>query len=458
MNNIKELKYSLKNNPVKCSWWGQRAHDALGLSYILDLDFLVCCDWGADTENIWGEKVVSLERLTKKRGNFSNEDLNFALSGELKHDILDRLSGGSACIMYRSLEELEGIASGNNKIKIFSASNNLKRTFDDKILFRKILKELGLNIIPGETVILQDSNYSSLMKKWGKEYMLRYPVASSGSRTFLVKNRDEHEMIKNNYVTDVPVIAEGYLPGYSLNINAVIGGNKIYLSPPSVQVIGVPCLISGRFGFAGNDFSSAKNIDGRIMEEIKYSTLKIAGYMLENGFKGMMGIDFIVYEGKLYPVEINPRFQNSTSLLTLLEIKEGKIPLVLRHLKQFDRLFDDIPDMDGFSCSFDGAQITLHNLEDKDITVINTVKPGVYYCEDGDIKYRKEGHSLLDCREDSDFVICCGVPEEGTILEPGSPLFKIHFCHGIMKNDLKTLKKEIELTIKKLYNAVVKEK
>ena len=64
------------------SWWGQRAHDALGLNEILNFDFLVCCDWGSDIHNLWGEKVISIEKITGCRKNFSNKDLSQFLCGE----------------------------------------------------------------------------------------------------------------------------------------------------------------------------------------------------------------------------------------------------------------------------------------------------------------------------------------------------------------------------------------
>lgn len=54
------------------------------------------------------------------------------------------------------------------------------------------------------------------------------------------------------------------------------------------------------------------------------------------GFRGMFGADWILTPGEdLFLLEINPRFQGSTLLLSELEEAAGRTPLVAHHLRAF---------------------------------------------------------------------------------------------------------------------------
>ncbi len=472
MNNIEKIKDILKNK--KWSWWGQRAHDALGLEQLIDFDFLVCCDWGEDIKKLWGDKVVSMELLNKVRKNYSNEDLNYFLRGSVNK----RLTNGTNCIMYRSIEELEKLTRTNNKIKIYSSPVRLKNTFDNKILFREKIESIGLKAILGEIAFLNTLKYKEIKNSWGEKFVLKYPVASSGKKTHLVENFDMYNDLKNTY-PDEPVIIEKYIKGYSMNINAVIGAGDSFISGLSLQIIGRNSLVNGKFGFCGNDFTSAGLLENEIKNKVYSATTQIIQWMSQWGYRGMMGIDFIISEGIVYPVEINPRFQNSTSILTLLEIEKNIVPLVYFHLKEFDHELDSglqIPlppftkggSKGGFTRNinecFNGAQLILHNLEDKTIKIRKPLKPGIYSFtrplsgEAGfDLKYKRNGFSVLDCSSKDEFAVCGAVPCKDALIEPEAPLVKLHFKRGILNSDLMTLNTEIELIVKKIYNELVSE-
>jgi predicted ATP-grasp superfamily ATP-dependent carboligase len=454
MNIINEIKKILKNN--KWSWWGQRAHDALGLNYLIDFDYIICCDWGEDIKELWNDKVTSLEKLNSIRKNYSNNDINNFLKSNLKEEIIEKLKNGSNCIMYRSINELEKLSSKNKKIRILSAPVKLKNFFDNKILFREKIFEIGLKAIPGEIIRMNEVNYDYLKENYGNKLVLKYPSASSGSKTYLISNADTYNKIKTIYKAE-PVIAEKFMKGFSVNINAVIGERENIISAPSMQIIGIKSLIEGEFGFAGNDFSAVKFISKDIRNEMQFMITNLMNWMRNSGFRGMMGIDFLVSDGDVYPVEINPRFQNSTSLLTLQEIEMNRAPLVFFHLLEFaGAIKNNFKYKGSVFDSFDGSQVILHNLEGKDIKIERSIKPGVYVYRDNDVEHVRSGFSLNDCKNRDEFTICCGVPYVGAFISPGAPLVKIHFRKRILDNDFMLLRPEIELIIKKIYNKFIK--
>lgn len=439
----------------KWSWWGQRAHDALGLNEMLEFDFLVSCDWGSDIEEIWGEKVVSIEKQNNSREDYSNNDINRFFYSDNILNLGDIIKKGSNCVMYRSNEKIEELSNTNNNIKIFSAPISLKDKFDNKILFRDIVKSSDLPLINGEVLSLTNKNYKDLSQVYGNTFIIKYPVASSGKRTHYIDNKKDFNALKKIYKYN-KVIIEQYLPGFSLCLNAVISDNKNYIAQSSVQVIGNPLLTNDYFGYCGNDFSSYNSLPQPIKTEVSDQANKIMDYLRENGFRGLMGLDFLVYEDEVYPIEINPRFQNSTSMLTLLEISSGSVPLVFFHILQFlDKSYQDI-DYDN-TVHLNGSQITLHNLDKSPLNIRNPIKHGIYTFQDDKLTYIRKGYSVTDCNNADEFAVCCGVPAAGTIIQPMAPIFKLHFSRSILQDNLMKIDNTIELKIKKIYNKFIGE-
>jgi predicted ATP-grasp superfamily ATP-dependent carboligase len=446
---IEELEELLKGK--KWSWWGQRAHDALGLSQFIDFDFIACCDWGIDIEDLWNTKVVSLERISGSRTNYSNDDLNNIMNKNLSSALHKKMQKGSNCIMYRSINELEKEASQNKKINLCTPALKLKNFFDDKILFRRILHEIGIKPVPGTVSLSDNLDYNSLKSKFGAAFILKYPFASSGNKTHYVENADNLNYLKNIYQGKT-VIIEQYFESSSINVNACITEKENIVSQPSVQIVGIESLVKSRFGYAGNDFAALKNISDDKITEIKKITRIIMNSMVEKGYRGIMGLDFLNTDNYIYPVEINPRFQNSTSMLTLFEIQHDIIPLTFFHINEFTDNESNFRYNYNQAMQFEGAQIILHNLEHGKICIQNPLKPGIYTFSENKLNFIRSGYSILDCRNDEEFALCSGVPQKGTTIQPGAPLVKLHFKKQILNDDLITLKKEIELTIKKIYN------
>jgi len=73
---------------------------------------------------------------------------------------------------------------------------------------------------------------------------------------------------------------------------------------------------------------------------------KVGLYMGSKGFLGIFGMDFLLNGDEVLALEINPRFQGSTMLLSLLQADRGEIPLAALHVMQFMGL------MEAFSAEF----------------------------------------------------------------------------------------------------------
>lgn len=433
----REIYNYLRNKYKAWGWVGQRAHDASGINAVFPLDFIVSCDYGSDTDEFFSGNVISLEKLTNERKNWSNEDLNYSLDGDTGKQFwtyLSELNSQAQAICYRSFPRLEKIEDRDNFLKIYSSSSKLKHRLDDKIRFREKLESLGANTIPGFVTELRRETYNDIKSALSSPFVIQFPYGSSGSHTFVITNKKEYDSLVKEYKEHRAIIMR-FINGISVCINLIAielaGKTRIITSFPSVQLIGIKSCSSSSTTFCGNDFSAMSDLDEAVISKVKDMSGKIGKWVASEGFQGMFGIDMIIKDDHVYPLEINPRFQNSTALFTELEIVNKRHPqLFLFHIASFLRQDRELLkmmeklDSSALNDPVDGAQIIIHAPEWFN-EVGETVKNGIYKFEDGLLVFKKKAIMLSDCDSIDDILITCGVPQKGKKVYPGAPLCKI---------------------------------
>lgn len=98
----------------------------------------------------------------------------------------------------------------------------------------------------------------------------------------------------------------------SVNVHAVLYEEEILLFPPSVQIIDQErdCL-----EYLGGDFSVYGTLPEDERALVSQTAAAVCGGLQELGYRGACGVDLLLSDGNCYFMEINPRFQASTSLL-----------------------------------------------------------------------------------------------------------------------------------------------
>ena len=455
----------LKGTYCKWAWLGQRAHDGWGVNHVLGLDLIISCDEGLETKLFFDKTWFSLEAEKKKRLNWSNEDLGSSLQTEYRDRFLEylkRTPGSLNVLAYRSATSMEELSKQfPSKLRICSATESLKSFLDNKVLFREKLKELDLPFIPGKIINLG----SYILKERELPVVIQFPYGSSGSSTYMVKTERRFKELTNLFRNHKVNMLE-YLDGFSINVNGIVlSETGIYCSYPSVQLVGLPECSNSATVFCGNDYSATERLTPHIIEKIRYTTERIGIWLAREGFRGVFGVDMLVKDGELFPVEVNPRFQNSTGLFTMLEIaQERKDLLIFLHIAEFLR---EDKNLQEYTREFDkdllmeplfGSQVILHNLYSK-VKVSGQVMPGVYrFSHNKELEFVRSGVSLLDCKDSQDFLVTCGVPEKDKTIEEGAAICKIQTRKSLLGQDLKTLKSEISEFITELYKAFSLEK
>ena len=464
MKNIFEY---LKERYGPWGWMGQRAHDAAGVNSVMPLDFIISCDYGAEIPLFFREKdVFSVEALSGIRKDWSNEDLRSSFTGRMGSLVRERWNAYRrkvSVLCYRSLRKLESGSSGLSKSpRVLAVPEKLKRHFDNKILLYRNLEKLSIPRIPGFVDSPGNRAFKDLRGELSLPFVIQFPYGSSGNFTFLIREEKDYSRVRELY-PGMKAVMRRYIDGFSLNCNAVIvsGGEspRTVCSMPSVQITGLAECSNFPSAFCGNDYAASRDLEPGILEQVR-SQMKAAGaWMAGASFRGVFGMDFVVRGGRVYPVEINPRFQNSTSLFTMLKAMsdDPENTLFLLHAAEFlgvkDRLMrkfiNDFP-VDQLMRPLKGSQVILHNRMARNV-VSGRLDPGVYRLEGSGLKFLRPGATLASCRNCKDILVTCGVPQQGMPIEPNAPVCKIQMRESALDA---SSKRKLTRTAKKAVEAV----
>jgi hypothetical protein len=422
-------------------WMGQRASDAYGINRVLPLDMMVTCDFGREVSLFFDPvNVFSLEKGLGVRKDWSNEYLSEALRGPMGRKIFsrwDRAGRRVSVLCYRSVRKLEdpgkALSAGP---RLFAVTAALKNRFDNKTFLYRELETLGLNRVPGRVERPGKSDYGQLKRELGLPFVVQFPYGSSGLHTFIIRSRPDYDNICREYPATEAVIRE-YVDGFSLNVNAVIadlnGRTETICCYPSVQITGLKECSNFESAFCGNDFSAVRGLDAGTIREVERNVKVTGAWMGRAGYRGIFGMDLVVRRGRVYPMEINPRFQNSTSLFNAIQAleKERRSSLFLLHIAQFLQREDAraAKYVRGFPFRklmepVSGCQVILHNRM-RGSMVTGDLRPGVYARKSGGIVFLGGAADIGACKKANEYLITCGVPEKDMVIEANAPLCKI---------------------------------
>lgn len=182
---------------------------------------------------------------------------------------------------------------------------------NNKFAIRKSLS----NLVPILDYYFFDNTctgYGEIVKRIkSKTFVLQGKTGAGGNNTYLIKNQIDYDNIKLEGEYSV----SKYIKHIPLNITLIVSKKDILLMPVSAQLIS---LMENKFKYVGGDFAYINNLDDEIINTINEYSKRIANYVQKLGYRGILGIDFVLTENNdIYFMEINPRFQSSSFLLSL---------------------------------------------------------------------------------------------------------------------------------------------
>ncbi|MFO7264889.1 MAG: carbamoyl-phosphate synthase large subunit [Bacillota bacterium] len=189
---------------------------------------------------------------------------------------------------------------------------------EDRERFGALLRELGIPQAEGRAA-------ASVQEAVGVALKLGFPLVVRpsyvlGGRAMEIVH-DEQELLE--YMTyavrvspDHPVLLDRYLPGKELDVDAVADGERVFI-PGILEHV-------ERAGVHSGDSTAVfppLSLTAEQVEQVVDYARRIA---LALGVKGVLNVQFVLHQGRLYVLEVNPRASRTLPLLS----KVTGVPLV----------------------------------------------------------------------------------------------------------------------------------
>lgn len=250
----------------------------------------------------------------------------------LRRDVLAALNRPSVVFTYRPSTFLSAISfARQGRATYLGMFKDHQSAFEHKPWVETAVADLGLPRVSWSYIA--DSEQAGATRFFDQgPVILRRSRSSGGSGVSRVDSVDQLAEAwpqgDEEFVSVAPFV-DGAIP---VNVGAVVWADAVTVHYPSVQLIGIPGLTQRPFGFCGNDFAAAKELDPAAIESIETSARRIGEWMQSLGYRGAFGCDFLVKDGVALFLEVNPRFQGSTHLSAMLSRRQGESCIFTDHL------------------------------------------------------------------------------------------------------------------------------
>ena len=281
-------------------------------------------------------EALAYEDLTGRRVDpeiWDIEDhLDDEATREFRQGLLRALASDSALLPYRPSGFLSAIWFARRdkawNLGMFGAHQS---AFEHKPWVETAISNLGVPHVPWYYIADEDQLTAKSLIRSGP-VMLRRSRTSGGEG--LERLDDPTDLaahwphVPEKFMSISPYL-DGALP---VNVGATVWKDGVTVHRPSVQLIGIPGIVTREFGYCGNDFGRMRDVEASIIDEIETTTVAIGDWLGKNGYRGTFGVDYLVHEGHALFSEVNPRFQGSTHLSSRISIEADEPCLMLEHI------------------------------------------------------------------------------------------------------------------------------
>lgn len=212
-------------------------------------------------------------------------------------------------------------------------NNQLLELLNDKSRCRYLLSNI-VDVIPHITIKGRNCNYLKFQQLLPhQEFILQKINSSGGDGTYHITSELDCHKIRTCDFHNEYMLSPYYKDGLSLNIHVVVSSNEIILLPASLQIV---CEIQSQMLYSGADFICYQSLSDDIKEWVTRKSEQIGYFLQKKGYRGVLGIDYMYFENKLYFMELNARFQASSELINKALIATGQISIQELNIRAFE--------------------------------------------------------------------------------------------------------------------------
>ena len=235
---------------------------------------------------------------------------------------------------------------------------DLLDTLSDKIRCRFIFNDI-VNTLPYVTLKGKECSYANISKYFSgfSDYIIQKTFSSGGQGTYRIDKSTSISCIGTSETEDEYLVSPYIEDSISLNIHINICKKNILLFPPSVQIINE---LDQHLLYHGADFICYETLPCALKKKVESASLTIGKFLQNRGYRGILGIDFLLEGENLYFMEINPRFQASSQLLNKTLVENYQTSLQEIHLQSFE--LDEVDIKCNFTVPYSNYSYTNQNI------------------------------------------------------------------------------------------------
>lgn len=224
----------------------------------------------------------------------------------------------------------------NNEIQKRTIGLNSFELLDmlsDKIRCRMVLNKF-IDSIPFITLKGTECSFETIHDFFSNtdEYVIQKKYSSGGEGTYIIRESSD---FTNFNKEDEYMVSPYFKNAISINIHIATINCEVVLFPPSIQIV---TGYEDHLLYQGADFICYDFLSDSMKRKVELASREIGAFLIKKGYKGVLGIDFLIYNHNVYFMEINPRFQASSQLVNKGLIDSDQPSLFEIHMQAFGLL------------------------------------------------------------------------------------------------------------------------
>src|SRR5690625_5007897 len=194
-------------------------------------------------------------------------------------------------------------------IELLGSNMDTIDTLEDRERFYAYLQSIDVPHIPGKIANSTEQLYEKTVEI-GYPILVRPSYVIGGRGMAIIEHRGQLDDYIRSYITDdsYPILIDAYYPGKEVEVDVVTDGNNILIPAifEHVEKAGV---------HSGDSMAITPPIS--LSNEMKEKITAYAEKVAKNiPFKGVFNIQFVIYDGKLYVLEVNPRASRTVPVMS----------------------------------------------------------------------------------------------------------------------------------------------
>jgi len=162
--------------------------------------------------------------------------------------------------------------------------------------------------------------------------VVQTPQGAGGQGTYLVRTRSDLVDAVQGHPHASPWLVSAFAGDLTVNVTGLVDGAGVHILAGSVQSSGIAELGSGFGAYCGSDFGRFATVPSTVVDAAGEQTRRVGDWLASVGHRGLFGADIAVAGQEIAFLEVNPRIQGSSWLLSKLERRHGGDGCLVRHV------------------------------------------------------------------------------------------------------------------------------